>query len=288
MPDVITLTGITAHAYHGVFAAEKQAGQTFIADIAYQLDTRAAARGDDLAETVSYAEVAEAVAEGLQTGSLDLIETLAENLARIVLGFEGVDEVRVSVHKPEAPIDVPFSDVCLTITRTRASLVPAGAREVVFSLGANLGNPIAQLRAAVDLLRAELSDVEVGPLLRTAPVLAPGQRPQPDYYNTVVIARSRYAATELLALANRIEDALGRVRTETWGERTLDIDIVDIARYCSCDPALTIPHPRARDRAFVLVPYAALRPHATLAGHQLSDLLAAATGEVYERIEDWL
>ncbi|OKL54185.1 hypothetical protein BSZ39_05550 [Bowdeniella nasicola] len=288
MSDAITLTGITAHAHHGVFAEEKHNGQTFIADVTYWLDTRPAARGDDLDETVSYAEVAEAVADALVRGSLDLIETLAENIARRVLAFEQVDKVEVTIHKPQAPIAVTFSDVTLTITRTRASLIPAGERDVVFGLGGNIGDVPAQLRQAIKQLRAELGEVEVGPLVRTTPVLAEGQASQPDYYNTVVIARSRLAASELLDLAHRIEAAIGRVRHERWGERTIDIDLIDISRFCSDDPILTIPHPRAARRAFVLVPYVKLRPDALLGGRPISELLPDADGGIATSAEDWL
>ena len=289
MADWIAVRGIAARGFHGVFAQEKRDGQRFVADVAYRLDTRPAARGDDLAASVSYADVAATVHAELTGPSRDLIETLAEDVARAVLGYRGVAEARVTVHKPEAPVGVPFDDVALTIRRTPLSVTPARPREVVFGLGANLGqDPAGQLAAALAALRAALGDLEVGPLAVTAPVLAPGQAPQPDYYNTVAIARTALAADELLALAHRVEAGAGRERHERWGARTLDVDIIDVQGLASAEPHLTIPHPRAARRAFVLAPYARLRPGATLGGVPVPELLDAAAGDIRSMRESWL
>jgi len=102
-----------------VFADERRDGQEFIVDVERGLDTRPAAAGDDLAATVHYGELAERLHVALTTDPVDLIETLAHRLADICLAERPVSWVEVTVHKPHAPITVPFDDVTLTIHRSR-------------------------------------------------------------------------------------------------------------------------------------------------------------------------
>ena len=119
MADTITITGIAGIGHHGVFAHERENGQPFIVDVEISLDTRAAAASDDLSRTVDYGEVAEAV-HGLIVGDpVDLVETLAERIAAACLAWPAVEQVIVTVHKPQAPIAVPFTDVAIRIVRAR-------------------------------------------------------------------------------------------------------------------------------------------------------------------------
>ena len=118
--DRITLTGIRVRAHHGVFDFEREQGQEFVIDVSVAIDLAAAASGDELGRTVHYGELAVAVAEAVERDPVDLIETVAERIAAIALGFAAVEEVEVTVHKPEAPIRVPFTDVSVTIVRGRA------------------------------------------------------------------------------------------------------------------------------------------------------------------------
>lgn len=117
--DRITVTGIRVHGYHGVFDFEREQGQPFIADVTVWLATADAAASDDLARTVHYGELAEAVHAVLVGDPVDLLETLAQRVADACLSFGGVAQVEVTIHKPEAPIEVPFDDVALTIRRSR-------------------------------------------------------------------------------------------------------------------------------------------------------------------------
>ena len=118
--DRITLTGVRVRAHHGVFDFERVEGQEFVIDVSVAVDLAAAASVDDLGRTVHYGELAEAVVAAVERDPVDLIETVAERIAVVALGFAGVDEVEVTVHKPEAPITVPFTDVSVTIVRGRA------------------------------------------------------------------------------------------------------------------------------------------------------------------------
>lgn len=117
--DRIRLTGLEVFAHHGVFDFERQQGQRFVIDAEVVVDLRAAAAVDELAHTVNYAELADAILVAAEADPIDLIETLAERLANVALGFESVSEARITVHKPNAPIDANFSDVSVTIVRAR-------------------------------------------------------------------------------------------------------------------------------------------------------------------------
>ncbi|MGW7352354.1 dihydroneopterin aldolase [Streptomyces sp. Z26] len=118
--DRVALRGLRARGHHGVFEREREEGQTFVVDVVLGLDTRPAAEGDDLTRTVHYGVVAEEVVAVVAGEPVDLIETLAQRVADTCLAHPEVQEVEVVVHKPEAPITVPFDDVTLTIKRSRA------------------------------------------------------------------------------------------------------------------------------------------------------------------------
>lgn len=337
MTDRITLTGLSAHGYHGVLEQEREEGQTFTADVVLEVDSRAAAGSDDIADAVSYAEVAERVVAVLAGSPVNLIETLAARIAAVVLADERVQAVEVTVHKPQAPLNVPFGDVSVTIRRpmeapvaaaplpggqeqsapltapaglpavsgpeAEPSQAPAAAatvwpappapavpappapapaaerpaapfdnsaapRSMVLSLGANLGDPVATLDAAVaDIAALEgVQVVGVSPLVVTAPVLEYGQAPQDDYRNIVVTGTTTLAPLALLDALQEVEEWYGRERRERWGARTLDIDIVELGGLQQSNERLTLPHPRAHTRAFVLYPWALLDPSAHLAG----------------------
>jgi 2-amino-4-hydroxy-6-hydroxymethyldihydropteridine diphosphokinase len=153
----------------------------------------------------------------------------------------------------------------------------------VLSLGSNLGDRFDNLQDAVDALfdAPGLDFVALSPVYETEPVGGPEQ---PDYLNAVVIAETRLTPETLLERVLSIEDAMDRVRTARWGPRTLDIDIVRFGDVASDDPELTLPHPRAHERAFVLVPWSDVEPDASLPGHgAVADLAAAANSGLHRR-----
>ncbi len=114
--DLIEVRGIRARGHHGVLESERVTGQTFVADVIVAVDTQRAAGSDDLADTVDYSQIVHAVLAG---DPVDLIDTLAERIAARCLAFAGVQAVEVALHKPEAPVGVPVSDVILRIARGR-------------------------------------------------------------------------------------------------------------------------------------------------------------------------
>jgi 2-amino-4-hydroxy-6-hydroxymethyldihydropteridine diphosphokinase len=145
--------------------------------------------------------------------------------------------------------------------------VIAGAVEgqVVFALGSNLGDRLACLQGGVDALTADqqVMATAVSGVYETRPVGGPDQ---PDYLNAVLIAVSALPPRALLDRCQAAERASGRVRSVRWGPRTLDIDLITYEAQTSDDPALTLPHPRAHERAFVLVPWLDADPDAELPG----------------------
>jgi 2-amino-4-hydroxy-6-hydroxymethyldihydropteridine diphosphokinase len=147
----------------------------------------------------------------------------------------------------------------------------------VLSLGANLGDRAGTLRAAVEALTSD-GLVARSTLFETPPW---GPVEQPPYLNAVVFVRGDRDAAGWLALAHELERAAGRTREVRWGARTLDVDVVTVTAddgtpVLSDDPALTLPHPRAHERAFVLVPWLSLDPTAVLPGHgRVADLVEA-------------
>lgn len=329
-PDRIRVSGIAATGYHGVFEHERRDGQVFVADVELYVDTRSAAAEDRLDLTVHYGVLAEQVV-GVITGEpAQLIETVAERIAAVVLTHRGVEAVDVVLHKPQAPITVPFSDVVVQIHRDRGDHAPvvgappvtvavpgdAGTgpattpsapahavldpavptpavptpavpeptatsaeppvtdrldvrphetADVVLALGSNLGNSQETLRQVVrDLAAVDgLEITALAPLARTGPVGGPDQ---PDYLNTVVLARTSLSPRELLHACQAIEDGHGRLRAERWGPRTVDIDLIVHGATVAVADDLELPHPRAHQRAFVLEPWAQVDPDAILPG----------------------
>lgn len=122
--DEIVLTGVRAFGYHGVFASERREGQEFVVDATLFVSTAAAAASDDVVDTVHYGEVAERIVEIVSGEPVNLIETLAVRIADDILTRPIVRMVAVTVHKPSAPITVPFDDVAATVRRANRD-VPA-------------------------------------------------------------------------------------------------------------------------------------------------------------------
>ena len=147
----------------------------------------------------------------------------------------------------------------------------------VLSLGANLGDRAATLRTAMTALKDE--GLVARSVLYETPPWGPVE--QPPYLNAIAIVRGPRDAAGWLDLAHELEGAAGRTRDVRWGPRTLDVDVVTVTDdagtpVCDDDPSLTLPHPRAHERAFVLVPWLTLDPAAELPGRgRVADLVAA-------------
>jgi len=258
--DQIVLRGISARGFHGVLDFEKRDGQTFVVDVVLEVDLTAAGASDDLADTVNYAEVAGDIVALIEGEPLNLIEALAARIADRVLARPLVEAVEVVVHKPEAPVGHPFTDVQVRVQRERQA-------PVVIAMGSNIGDSLETLHDAAVALYGLIDIDEVSPVVETDPVGGPDQ---PAYLNAVVTGTTSLAPSSLLAGLLDIEQAYGRTREVRWGPRTLDLDLIQYG-----DPVfdtdvrmdgatLTLPHPRAHERAFVLVPWLQADPEAAL------------------------
>ncbi|WP_151952504.1 2-amino-4-hydroxy-6-hydroxymethyldihydropteridine diphosphokinase [Brevibacterium sp. Marseille-P9724] len=305
MTHEIHLTGLRAYGHHGVFDFEKADGQEFSVDVLLTGDFSQAAQTDRLDDTVDYGAVAELAAKIVSTERYDLIEALAARIAGAIAGTITIPcTVSVTVHKPSAPIAHDFADVTVRAsaishgkanTPTQAGGTSSEQRiTAILSLGANRDNPRGQLE---DALRAidRLPRVEVvhaSGFYATAPV---GGVEQDDFVNCAAVVEAACSPRELLAALQGIEAAQGRVRDVRWGPRTLDIDIIRLtaadsdidspdAQTTSSDPILTLPHPRAHERAFVLVPWAEIRPHARIS-HGGAQILVSEAGSRVQAAE---
>ena len=160
----------------------------------------------------------------------------------------------------------------------RAGQHRAGQHRVVLSVGSNLGDRLGTLQGCVHAIGGlpETDVLAISPVYETAPVGGPAQ---PDYLNAVLVIETGLAPRDLLAATQRIEADFGRTRAERFGPRTLDIDIISYDEEIRDDPVLTLPHPRAHERAFVLAPWHDIDPAAALPGRGAVTTLLAGLAQ---------
>ncbi len=276
MLDRISIVGLKVRGRHGVFEHERLAGQDFVVDAMLWVDTAAAAAADDLSLTADYGSIADRLAAIIGGEPVALIETLADRLVMACLADPLVREAEVTVHKPQAPVSQEVADIAVTVRRRAGAAGPAGERPVVLALGSNLGDRMTNLQLGLDVLAGgEVTIRAISSVYETDPV---GVEAQGDYLNAVLLAASALPARDILARCAAAEGAAGRVRTVRWGPRTLDVDIIMCGSETSADPTLTLPHPLAHERAFVLAPWLEVDPEAVLPGWGPVARLLAASG----------
>ena len=291
--DQILIRGLAAQGIHGVLPAEKLAAQPFVVDVELDVDLSVSADSDDLADTVSYAEVADDVVAVIETTSVDLIEHLADRIVAACLRRDAVESATVTLHKPRAPLLVTFDDVAVRMRRGRQRLATV-------ALGGNLGGTeqvLATLSSAVQAL-AELPATHllaVSQLVESdaLPTQEDSASPQPDYLNAVALLRTDLHPRTLLRHLHEIEHDHQRVRAARWGARTLDLDLIEVAEPGARGAAplgaparrgpswrrdsgpVLLPHPRAFERPFVMWPWFTIDP----VGVAASGAQANSTGQ---------
>lgn len=271
--DTIAITGLRFTASHGVFEQEKLESHPFIVDIEADVATRAAGLTDDLNLTLSYADLAADARAVVEGERVELIETLAERIAERVLARDPL-AVTVTVHKPEAPVTEDFDDAWVRIRRVNPlAVAPEKLVRAVVALGGNLGDVQAAFDGALESLARVGNLVAVSDAVRTTPQLAEGQEPQPDYLNAVALLDTSLSPLALLDALLTIEAEHGRQRTEHWGPRTLDLDLIAYGDVEARHARLELPHPRAAERLFVLEPWGQVDPNAQLAGQRVRELI---------------
>lgn len=251
--DTIRIKKLEVFARHGVFEEEKKLGQKFLVDAVFCLDSRKAGRSDRLEDSVDYGEACHFITEYLTKNTYQLIETAAEQVTRaLLLRFDQIQKISLSLHKPWAPIGLPVEDVAVEIMR--------GWHTVYIGLGSNLGDKAAYIAQGIRELEA-LEDCRVersSSLITTEPY---GMTEQDEFLNGVLELSTLYTPHELLEQLHVIEAHANRERKIHWGPRTLDLDILFYDDLVMGDDALVIPHPDMANREFVLEPMADLAPY---------------------------
>ena len=269
--DKIVLKDLEAVACHGVNPEEKVRPQRFLISVMIYADIRAAAKSDNVDDTVSYSAVKKVVKSFVEENSFDLIETLAAGMAKLLLQkFPLAKGVSVEVKKPDAPMSGKFDYVAVKTT--------FAWHRVYLSLGSNMGDRGGYLDFAVNELKTDpaFKNVRESRRIATNPY---GGVAQGEFLNSVVEADTYLAPEELLRRVNGIEKAAGRTRDVRWGDRTLDIDILFYDDIVYDKNGLSIPHYDMINREFVLKPLAELAPY------KLHPLLRKRVIDLLEELE---
>lgn len=251
--DKIYINNLEFIGFHGVFPEEKKLGQKFLVSLELIVDTREAGKTGDLTKSVHYGLVAQDVERVFLEKSIDLIETCAENIAEMVLKkYELVKEVKVTVKKPWAPLQMHFENVAIEISRKW--------HKVYLSLGSNMGDKRENLLEAIKRV-GELENTEVvksSTILETEPF---GYIEQDNFLNACLEVKTLLTPQEFLSSILKIELDMGRVREIKWGPRVIDIDILFYDDEIIQEDNLAVPHPWICEREFVLEPLSEIAPN---------------------------
>ena len=251
--DKIYINNLEFIGFHGVFPEEKKLGQKFLVSLELIVDTREAGKTGDLTKSVHYGLVAQDVERVFLEKSIDLIETCAENIAEMVLKkYELVKEVKVTVKKPWAPLQLHFENVAVEISRKW--------HKVYLSLGSNMGDKRENLLEAIKRV-GELENTEVvksSTILETEPF---GYIEQDNFLNACLEVKTLLTPQEFLSSILKIELDMGRVREIKWGPRVIDIDILFYDNEIIQEDNLAVPHPWICEREFVLEPLSEIAPN---------------------------
>ena len=253
MTDKIIIEDLECFGYHGVLAEEKKLGQKFLISMELSVDTTLAAETDACKDTVDYSRICSQVKELVQGEVYDLIETLAEQIARKILhSFSSVTMLQVTVKKPWAPLMTSLGTVGVQITR--------GWHRVYLGVGSNIGDSKGTIEKAALLLsrHKDIRNLRLTSLISTKPY---GVKDQPDFVNGAIYLETILEPKALLRITQSIEKEMGRERKQHWGPRTLDLDILFFDDRISDDPQLLLPHPEIPKRDFVLAPLTELNPY---------------------------
>ena len=251
--DKIIIENLTVFAYHGVLEEEKKLGQKFLVCVEMEADLHMAGTTDNLENTINYAEVCSLITKYSVKNPCRLIEAAAEQLAQLLLlEYDMVSSVTVTIKKPWAPIMLPLDYAGVTITRNR--------HIAYLSIGSNMGDKEAYLNFAVNKLNEDkmCRVCAVSKYIVTEPV---GDVAQDDFLNGAIKLETLYSPYELLSKIHEIEAEAGREREVHWGPRTLDIDIIFYDNEIVDDKDLKIPHIEAENRSFVLEPLCEIAPY---------------------------
>ena len=253
MMDQIYIENLELFGYHGVLEQEQELGQKFVVSATLFLDTRRAGKTDSLKESLDYSEVCQKIKEIVERQCYLLIERVAEIIAeKLLLTFDLLKEVEITVKKPWAPVMVHLDTVSVTIRRKW--------HKAYLSIGSNIGDREGYLDQAVDYLNNEEDTrvTTVSDYIETEPW---GDVEQDDFLNGALEIETLKTPRELLETAMAIEKEAHRERLVHWGPRTLDVDILFYDDEIIMEEDLKIPHVEIPKREFVLEPMVAIAPY---------------------------
>lgn len=251
--DYINIKNLEVFSKHGVFEEENRLGQKFAIDAKLYFDTRVAGVSDDIDKSVDYGKVSHFINAFMRGHIYKLIETAAERLAEdILIEFPLICKVCLTVKKPWAPIGLPLEEVSVTIER--------GWHRVFLSMGSNMGDREAYINNAINYLsdNDRVMIINQSKLYETEPY---GMTDQAKFLNNAVELKTLHTPSELLTFCKNLERMAGRVKTEHWGPRPLDIDILLYDDSTVDLPQLTVPHADMENRQFVLEPLCEIAPY---------------------------
>lgn len=251
--DKIYIKDLEVYAYHGVNQQEKDMGQKFLISLELALNLREAGISDDINKTVNYAELCQRVEIEFKKNKYALIEMAAEETAKfILLNYDRVDHVDITIKKPWAPIGKPIDFAAVHLER--------GWHRVYLGLGSNIGDKKSNLEEAIKLINASenCNVIRVSQFYETKPV---GYEDQDNFMNAAVCVKTLLEPDELMEFLLSIEKELKRERVIRWGPRTIDIDILLYDEIITESENVIIPHPRMQDRLFVLKPLSDIAPY---------------------------
>lgn len=248
----INIHDLKVMACHGVLQEEKVNCQPFYFDVCMEYDFTKAAKQDNLSLTLNYDEIMHVVSDFCSDNSFDLIETLCQRVATMLMRKYPIDSVSVTVKKPQAPVSLPFDNVSVSTALTR--------QKVLLSLGSNMGDRQAYLNTAIKRLEQheDITIKKVSTPYENSPYGGVAKSP---FINMAVEISTYLSPYELLEYLHLIESEAKRDRSVRWGDRTLDIDIVFYSDKIIDDDILTIPHADYQNRDFVLTPLKEIAPN---------------------------
>ncbi|MDD3186495.1 MAG: 2-amino-4-hydroxy-6-hydroxymethyldihydropteridine diphosphokinase [Anaerostipes sp.] len=251
--DQIIIKDLEIYSNHGVYKEEKVLGQKFLVSAVLYTDTKRAGVSDRIEYSVNYGEVSHRIAEIMEKNTFDLIERVAEVIAKdLLLRYHLIQKVEIEVKKPWAPIGMPIQSVAVKIQR--------GWHRAYIGVGSNMGNRMEYIEHAIETMEQE-TDIKVeniSNLIETKPY---GGVEQDDFLNGCVAIDTLKEPEELLDFLLDVEQQAGRERKVHWGPRTLDLDILLYDDIIMDQDNLVIPHIEMTKRLFVLEPLAQIAPY---------------------------
>jgi len=251
--DKMYIKDLEVYAHHGVFQEEKTLGQRFLISLELFLSLREAGTTDDITKTVHYGELCLGVEKEFKKESYDLIEKATEKLAEfILLKYDLVQRVKVTIKKPWAPIGKPLKYAAVEIDRCwHTSYI---------GLGGNMGDKEKNMSMALDLISNSYHTriTKTSKFYNTKPV---GYLDQEDFLNCAIEVKTLLIPIELVRFLLLIEKELKRERVIRWGPRTVDLDVLLYDNVISSMDEIILPHPRMQERMFVLEPLCDIAPY---------------------------